>query len=70
MDFHECSHPIRGLTEGLSEVNTALETDIAERRKVEVALETVNQKLNLLSQITRNGSLPRVFAGTRTLVSS
>jgi len=49
-------------TRELSEVNTALETDIAERRKVEAALETANQKLNLLSQITRHDISNRVFA--------
>ncbi|MFA5266712.1 MAG: ATP-binding protein [Methanoregula sp.] len=49
-------------TRELSEVNTALEIDIAERRKVEAALETANQKLNLLSQITRHDISNRVFA--------
>jgi K+-sensing histidine kinase KdpD len=49
-------------TRELSEVNTALENDIAERRKVEAALETANQKLNLLSQITRHDISNRVFA--------
>lgn len=46
----------------LSEVNTALNNDIAERKKVEAALETANQKLNLLSQITRHDISNRVFA--------
>lgn len=49
-------------TRELSEVNTALENDIAERRKVEAALGTANQKLNLLSQITRHDISNRVFA--------
>ena len=49
-------------TRELSEVNTALQDDIAERRKVEAALETANQKLNLLSQITRHDISNRVFA--------
>jgi signal transduction histidine kinase len=49
-------------TRELSEVNAALENDIAERRKVEAALGTANQKLNLLSQITRHDISNRVFA--------
>jgi len=49
-------------TRELSEVNTALENDIAERRKAEAALATANQKLNLLSQITRHDISNRVFA--------
>jgi signal transduction histidine kinase len=49
-------------TRELSEVNTALQDDIAERKKVEAALATANQKLNLLSQITRHDISNRVFA--------
>jgi signal transduction histidine kinase len=49
-------------TRELSEVNTALNNDIAERRKVEAALASANQKLNLLSQITRHDISNRVFA--------
>jgi signal transduction histidine kinase len=49
-------------TRELSEVNTVLQDDIAERKKVEAALETANQKLNLLSQITRHDISNRVFA--------
>ena len=49
-------------TRELSEVNTALENDVAERRKAETALATANQKLNLLSQITRHDISNRVFA--------
>jgi signal transduction histidine kinase len=49
-------------TRELSEVNTALSNDIAERKKVEAALATANQKLNLLSQITRHDISNRVFA--------
>jgi signal transduction histidine kinase len=49
-------------TRELSEVNTALNNDIAERRKVETALASANQKLNLLSQITRHDISNRVFA--------
>jgi signal transduction histidine kinase len=48
-------------TKELSEVNTVLKDDIAERRKVEAALGTANQKLNLLSQITRHDISNRVF---------
>jgi signal transduction histidine kinase len=49
-------------TKELSEVNTVLQNDIAERRKVEAALAMANQKLNLLSQITRHDISNRVFA--------
>jgi signal transduction histidine kinase len=49
-------------THELSEVNAALNIDIAERKKVEAALESANQKLNLLSQITRHDISNRVFA--------
>ena len=49
-------------TKELSEVNAVLENDIAERRKVEAALAAANQKLNLLSQITRHDISNRVFA--------
>jgi signal transduction histidine kinase len=49
-------------TKELSEVNTVLENDIAERKKIEAALEVANQKLNLLSQITRHDISNRVFA--------
>jgi len=49
-------------TRELSEVNTILQNDIAERKKVEAALATANQKLNLLSQITRHDISNRVFA--------
>jgi signal transduction histidine kinase len=49
-------------TRELSEVNTVLQDDIAERKKVEAALATANQKLNLLSQITRHDISNRVFA--------
>jgi signal transduction histidine kinase len=53
---------VAGRTKELSEVNTVLENDIAERKKVEAALATANQKLNLLSQITRHDISNRVFA--------
>jgi signal transduction histidine kinase len=49
-------------TKELSEVNTVLQNDVAERRKAEAALATANQKLNLLSQITRHDISNRVFA--------
>lgn len=48
-------------TRELVEVNTVLETDIAKRKKVEAALATANQRLNLLSQITRHDISNRVF---------
>lgn len=49
-------------TKELSEITIVLQNDIAERRKVEAALATVNQKLSLLSQITRHDISNRVFA--------
>ena len=49
-------------TRELSELNTELTRDIDERRRVEAALATANQKLMLLSQITRHDILNRVFA--------
>jgi signal transduction histidine kinase len=52
---------VAGRTRELSEVNTVLQNDIAKRKKVEAALETANQKLNLLSQITRHDISSRVF---------
>jgi signal transduction histidine kinase len=49
-------------TKELSEVNIVLNNDIAARKKVEAALASANQKLNLLSQITRHDISNRVFA--------
>ena len=49
-------------TRELSEVNEELNRDIAERRRVEAALAMANQKLTLLSQITRHDISNRVFA--------
>ncbi|NMB77786.1 MAG: sensor histidine kinase, partial [Methanomicrobiales archaeon] len=49
-------------TQELSEVNAELTRDITERRRVEAALATANQKLMLLSQITRHDISNRVFA--------
>ena len=49
-------------TRELSDVNERLKQDIAERRKVESALAVANQKLTLLSQITRHDISNRVFA--------
>jgi len=46
----------------LSDVNRDLNEDIAERRKIESALAIANQKLTLLSQITRHDISNRVFA--------
>jgi hypothetical protein len=43
-------------------VNEALTNDNAERRKVETTLFVANQKLNLLSGITRHDILNRVCA--------
>jgi signal transduction histidine kinase len=49
-------------TKELSEITIVLQNDIAERRKVEAALAAVNQKVSLLSQITRHDISNRVFA--------
>jgi signal transduction histidine kinase len=49
-------------TQELSDVNEELKLDIAERRKIEAALAMANQKLTLLSQITRHDISNRVFA--------
>jgi signal transduction histidine kinase len=59
---HSLETRVADRTKELSEVNTVLENDIAERKKVEAALATANQKLNLLSQITRHDISNRVFA--------
>ena len=49
-------------TRELSEVNAELTRDIDERRRVETALAMANQKLTLLSQITRHDISNRIFA--------
>ena len=49
-------------TRELSEANRDLNEDIKNRLKVEAALETANQKLSLLSQITKHDISNRVFA--------
>jgi signal transduction histidine kinase len=59
---HSLETRVADRTRELSEVNTVLENDIAERKKAEAALATANQKLNLLSQITRHDISNRVFA--------
>jgi signal transduction histidine kinase len=49
-------------TSELSQANEHLIEDIKKRRKIEAALGTANQKLSLLSQITRHDISNRVFA--------
>jgi signal transduction histidine kinase len=49
-------------TAELSKVNYQLTCDIAERNRIEAALAMANQKLLLLSQITRHDISNRVFA--------
>jgi len=49
-------------TRELSDVNAELNRDIEERRRVESALAAANQKLTLLSQITRHDVANRLFA--------
>jgi signal transduction histidine kinase len=49
-------------TSELSQVNAELTRDIEERRRIEAALAAANQKLTLLSQITRHDISNRIFA--------
>jgi signal transduction histidine kinase len=49
-------------TRELSVVNAELTRDIEERRRIETALAMANQKLTLLSQITRHDISNRIFA--------
>ena len=53
---------VAGRTQELSDVNAELKRDIAERLRIESALAMANQKLTLLSQITRHDISNRVFA--------
>ena len=59
---HSLEERIEKRTAELVDVNRDLTADIEKRRKVEIALETANQKLSLLSQITRHDISNRVFA--------
>ena len=58
---HSLEVRIADRTKEISEINHNLTEDIKKRRKVEAALETANQKLSLLSQITRHDISNRVF---------
>jgi len=59
---HSLEERIVRRTSELSQANQDLTEDIKKRRKVEAALGTANQKLSLLSQITRHDISNRVFA--------
>ena len=59
---HSLEVRIADRTREISEINQDLTEDIKKRQKVEAALETANQKLSLLSQITRHDISNRVFA--------
>lgn len=59
---HSLEVRIADRTREISEINHDLTEDIKKRQKVEAALETANQKLSLLSQITRHDISNRVFA--------
>ena len=59
---HTLENRVQDRTRELSLVNRALTDDIEERQKIEAALATANQKLNLLSEITRHDLSNRVFA--------
>jgi signal transduction histidine kinase len=56
------THELSVVNAELSEVNAELKRDIAERERIEAALAMANQKLNLLTQITRHDISNRVFA--------
>ena len=53
---------VKERTNELSSVNAELVRDIEERRRIEAALATANQKLMLLTQITRHDISNRIFA--------
>jgi|WetSurMetagenome_2_1015567.scaffolds.fasta_scaffold16041_3 signal transduction histidine kinase len=59
---HTLENRVQDRTSELSLVNRTLTDDIEKRRKIEAALATANQKLNLLSEITRHDLSNRVFA--------
>jgi signal transduction histidine kinase len=59
---HTLEERVSERTHELCAVNQELSQDIAERRRVESALAAANQKLTLLSQITRHDISNRVFA--------
>jgi signal transduction histidine kinase len=59
---HTLEERVSRRTQELSDVNVELKQDNAERRRVESALAMANQKLTLLSQITRHDISNRVFA--------
>jgi signal transduction histidine kinase len=59
---HTLENRVQDRTSELLLVNRALTDDIEKRRKIEAALATANQKLNLLSEITRHDLSNRVFA--------
>ena len=59
---HNLEVIIADRTREILKVNQDLTDDIKKRRKVEAALGMANQKLSLLSQITRHDILNRVFA--------
>jgi signal transduction histidine kinase len=59
---HTLEQRVEDRTAELSRVNSALEDDIGKRQKIESALAAANQKLNLLSEITRHDISNRVFS--------
>jgi signal transduction histidine kinase len=59
---HNLEVIISDRTREILKVNQHLTDDIKKRRKIEAALEMANQKLSLLSQITRHDISNRVFA--------
>jgi signal transduction histidine kinase len=59
---HSLEQRVVDRTGELSRVNLALTDDIGKRRKIEAALAAANQKLNLLSEITRHDISNRVFS--------
>lgn len=60
--FNRLEEKVKERTYHLYEANLALEKEIRERHKYETAISTANQKLNLLSQITRHDILNQMTA--------
>lgn len=59
---HTLEDRVKGRTQELSSLNRELSQDIAERKRIESALAAANQKLMLLSQITRHDISNQIFA--------
>jgi len=60
--YNRLEEKVKERTYHLYEANLALENEIRERKKYETVISTANQKLNLLSQITRHDILNQMTA--------